>query len=110
MLVDLYAVVRRSLRVSQPSYSIKKLEPLYMGDQLREGEVTDAAASIVEYHAYRQAREDADAEEAERLLEHIRDYNEYDFLSTLRLRDRPLDRATAHAVTPTGVAAEPGPR
>ena len=35
VLVDLYATVRASVRVSQPSYSIKKLEPLYMGDDLR---------------------------------------------------------------------------
>ena len=30
-------LVRRGLRVSQPSYSLKKLEPLYMGDELRTG-------------------------------------------------------------------------
>ena len=48
-LVDLYSVVRRSVRVSTESYSIKKLEPLYMGDELRAGDVTTAGESIVQY-------------------------------------------------------------
>jgi predicted RecB family nuclease len=105
VLVDLYAVVRGAIRVSAPSYSIKKLEPLYMGDDLREGEVTDAAASIVEYHAYCQARDSGDAEDAAQLLAEIRDYNRYDCESTRRLRDWLLERAAEHGVTPR--AAEP---
>ena len=99
VLVDLYAVVRGAIRVSAPSYSIKKLEPLYMGDDLREGEVTDAAASIVEYHAYCQARDSGDAEGAAQLLAEIRDYNRYDCESTRRLRDWLLERAAEHGVT-----------
>ena len=47
VLVDLYAAVRAAVRVSQPSYSIKKLEPLYMGERLRAG-VDNAADSVVE--------------------------------------------------------------
>ena len=31
LLVDLYQTVRNSIRISENSYSIKKLEPLYMG-------------------------------------------------------------------------------
>ncbi|MHA7134347.1 TM0106 family RecB-like putative nuclease [Oerskovia turbata] len=87
VLVDLYSTVRHSLRVSAPSYSIKKLEPLYMGDQLRGGDVTDAAASVVAYATYCAARDAGRAEEAERLLHGIADYNEYDCLSTLRLHE-----------------------
>ncbi len=37
VFVDLYATVRGSIRVSQPSYSIKSFEPLYMGAELRTG-------------------------------------------------------------------------
>ncbi|MDQ3326104.1 MAG: TM0106 family RecB-like putative nuclease, partial [Actinomycetota bacterium] len=37
VLVDLYAVVCSTIRVSQPSYSIKQFEPLYMGDDPRSG-------------------------------------------------------------------------
>ncbi|MGH3425313.1 MAG: TM0106 family RecB-like putative nuclease, partial [Nocardioidaceae bacterium] len=100
LLVDLYATVRSSLRVSQGSYSIKKLEPLYMGDRLRAGAVTTAGDSIVEYQAFRAARESGDTAEAERLLAQIGDYNEYDCLSTLRLRDWLLRRAEENGVAP----------
>jgi len=46
-LVDLYQVVRESIRVSEPSYSIKNLERFYMEE--RTGDVTDAGASVVVY-------------------------------------------------------------
>ncbi|MFC9351449.1 TM0106 family RecB-like putative nuclease [Arthrobacter sp. NPDC057013] len=89
LLVDLYATVRHSLRISEASYSIKKLEPLYMGDNLRSGDVKDAGTSVVAYAAYCEAR-DAGPEtqaEAAAILASISDYNQYDCLSTLRLRD-----------------------
>ncbi len=101
VLVDLYPVVRRSVRVSQRSYSIKKLEPLYMGDELRDAEgVTNAADSVAEYAAYRNLR-DADPEAAEQKLADILDYNRYDCVSTLRLRDWLLDRAAEQVIDPT---------
>ena len=87
VLVDLYATARHSLRISEPSYSIKKLEPLYMGDNLRSGDVKDAGASVVAYAAYCAARDGGDPAEAAKILASISDYNEYDCLSTLRLRD-----------------------
>ncbi|MAO79092.1 MAG: nuclease [Nocardioides sp.] len=95
VFVDLYATVRGSVRVGQPSYSIKKLEPLYMGDQLRSAEddaVADGGASVVAYHEYREwVRNDPAAADAR--LAALADYNEYDCLSTLRLRDWLLERA-----------------
>ncbi|MET3172567.1 UNVERIFIED_ORG: putative RecB family nuclease [Arthrobacter sp. UYCu721] len=87
VLVDLYATARHSLRISEPSYSIKKLEPLYMGHNLRSGDVKDAGASVVAYAGYCAARDDGDAATAAHILASISDYNEYDCLSTLRLRD-----------------------
>lgn len=45
VLIDLYPVVRQGLRIGSRSYSLKKLEPLYMGDDEREG-VANAADSI----------------------------------------------------------------
>ena len=77
VFVDLYSVVRQSIRVSQPSYSIKKLEPLYMGDDLRDEDegVTTAAGSIIEYHEYVDACERGDDAAAEEKLAHIADYN-----------------------------------
>lgn len=92
VLVDLYAVVRASVRVSQDSYSIKKLEPLYMGSDLREG-VATAGESIVVYHEFAQARLEGRTDRAAALLESIRSYNAYDCLSTLRLRDWLLAQA-----------------
>ncbi|WP_026556420.1 TM0106 family RecB-like putative nuclease [Arthrobacter sp. 35W] len=87
LLVDLYDTVRHSLRISESSYSIKKLEPLYMKDNLRSGDVTDAGASVVAYAQYCQAQEAGHGAEAARILASIADYNHYDCLSTLRLRD-----------------------
>jgi uncharacterized protein len=108
VLVDLYATARHSLRISEPSYSIKKLEPLYMGDNLRSGDVKDAGASVVAYAAYCAARDGGDTGEAARVLASISDYNEYDCLSTLRLRDWLLElRGSAPAPVPAGASGVP---
>ena len=117
VLVDLYAVVRAAVRVSQDSYSIKKLEPLYMGDDLRSGPVATGGDSIVAYHEFTQSLiEGREAEAADR-LESIRAYNEYDCLSTLRLRDwllaqRPARAETAptDTVVATEISADDAPR
>jgi len=87
VLVDLYAVVRSSLRISDRSKSIKRLEPLYMGDELRSGDVTTAAASVVAYAEYTALRDAGRTAEADDLLRGIADYNRYDCVSTLRLLD-----------------------
>jgi uncharacterized protein len=82
----LYATVRGAIRVSASSYSIKKLEPLYMGDQLRnEDGVTSGGASILAYQQYRELQE-SDPAAAQKHLDDLEDYNRYDCLSTLRLR------------------------
>ncbi|WP_241983575.1 MULTISPECIES: bifunctional RecB family nuclease/DEAD/DEAH box helicase [unclassified Cryobacterium] len=92
VLVDLYPVVKKSLRVGSRSYSIKKLEPLYMGDDHREG-VDNAADSITEYADSRDLFRAGQTDAAQTKLDAIADYNEYDCLSTLRLRDWLLARA-----------------
>jgi len=84
-LVDLYAAVRRSVRVSTESYSIKKLEPLYMGDDIREGEVTTASDSIVEYERAVVLREAGEELEGDEILAALANYNAYDCVSTHRL-------------------------
>lgn len=83
VLVDLYRVVRQGLRISQPSYSIKKLEVFYMKG--REAEVKDAGASIVAYERFLKLGDPA-------ILEEIRRYNEEDCRSTAALRDWLLER------------------
>ena len=100
VLVDLYPVVRGAVRVGASSYSIKKLEPLYMGEQLRDGDVTNAAASIVAYADYCALRDAGREREAQDLLKEIADYNEYDCVSTLRLRDWLRAVAAEHGVQP----------
>ncbi len=70
--------MREAIRVSEPAYSIKNLEVFYM--PRREGEVKNAAASIIVYEQWRRLGE-------ARLLQEISDYNEADCRSTRLLRD-----------------------
>ena len=116
VLVDLYPIVRRALRVGSRSYSIKKLEPLYMGAELRDADgVTSAAQSVTEYaeaSAQLASADPAEREAGRRRLDAIADYNRYDCVSTRRLRDWLLGLAAAQGVAPVAAAAaedEPGP-
>jgi predicted RecB family nuclease len=83
-MVDLYAVVRKALRVGQRSYSIKYLEPLYM-PAAREGDVKTAVSSIEAYEEYLTLSHAGETERADEVLQGIGDYNEYDCVATLRL-------------------------
>ncbi|MBB2966843.1 TM0106 family RecB-like putative nuclease [Leifsonia aquatica] len=103
VLVDLYPLVRKAVRVGSRSYSIKKLEPLYMGTELRESEVTNGADSITEYANARDLLALGREDEAQPLLDALGDYNRYDCVSTLRLRDWLLDRAAENGI-PVGTA------
>lgn len=102
ILVDLYPLVRKSIRVGTESYSIKYLEPLYMGGELRDGEVTNAADSITQYARYCALKDDGRADDAEVVLKEIEDYNRYDCRSTRRLRDWLMARAIESEVPPRG--------
>ena len=91
IFVDLYRVVRQSLRASVESYSIKRLEPLYGFSRavpLREANVAlntfEAALALGGQH------------EIESLLTTIKGYNQDDCVSTLRLRDWLEDLRTEH--------------
>ncbi|MGO3139781.1 MAG: TM0106 family RecB-like putative nuclease [Galactobacter sp.] len=86
VLVDLYSVVGRGLVLGTPSYSIKKVEALHMAGEHREG-VTNAADSVDQYAQYVLLQESGKTAEAAKLLQEIADYNEYDCVSTLKLRD-----------------------
>ncbi|WP_294178483.1 bifunctional RecB family nuclease/DEAD/DEAH box helicase [uncultured Schumannella sp.] len=101
VLVDLYPLVRKTLRAGVPSYSIKKLEPLYMGSDLRrEDGVTNAADSVEEYQRSRELALAGDESTAQKMLDDIADYNTYDCVSTRRLRDWLIARAGEHGVFP----------
>ena len=83
VLVDLYQVVRQGIRASVESYSIKKIEKFYM--PAREGPVTEAGFSVVEYERWLRDHD-------ERHLRDLADYNRDDCISTLLLRDWLEDR------------------
>ncbi|MGT2427068.1 TM0106 family RecB-like putative nuclease [Amnibacterium kyonggiense] len=104
VLVDLYPVVLRSIRISERSYSLKKLEPLYMGDRLRESDVTTGADSVDAYVTYTRLVEAGRADDAAAQLAEIADYNEYDCASTRGLRDWLLGLADDR-----GVSRRPAP-
>ena len=71
--VDLFAVVRQTLRISQPSYGLKKLEPFY-GMQ-RTTDVRRGDDSIVMFESWLAGGDDA-------ILEDIERYNADDCRST----------------------------
>ncbi len=84
VLVNLYDhVVRQGIRASVESYSIKELETFYMPH--REGGITRAGFSVVEYERWMEAQDPA-------ILKAIADYNRDDCVSNLLLRDWLEDR------------------
>jgi len=84
VLVDLYRVVRQGIRLSTDSYSLKKVERLYM--PAREESIADAAGSMVMYERWLTSREDGSQGNAT-LLDEIAMYNQRDCVSTAQLRD-----------------------
>ena len=84
VLVDLYAVVRRSLVISEDSDSIKRLEKFY--NFKRSTEVRKGDDSIVMFETWLRDRDQR------KILEDIERYNEDDCRSTLLLRDWLLRR------------------
>lgn len=78
VFVDLYRVVRQGLRIGVRSYSIKKLEPLYMPP--RDDAIGDGGSSIVAYEEWLQHGN-------QRILDEILAYNKDDVVSNRLLRD-----------------------
>ncbi len=83
VFVDLYKVVGESMLISQPSYSIKKVEAFYM--EQRDTAVSDGGDSIVMFEQWLEKGEKA-------VLDEIAAYNRDDCVSTLKLRDWLLER------------------
>ncbi len=80
VFVDLLNVVRQGIRASVESYSIKRIEHFYMSQ--REGPVTEAGFSVVQYETWR--RDDG---HPQHLLDELAAYNRDDCISTWKLRD-----------------------
>ncbi len=76
--VDLFAVVRQGVRISQPSYSIKKLEAFY--GFTRETKTQRGDDSILMFESWL-------IEGNDNILADIENYNRDDCISTLHLRD-----------------------
>jgi uncharacterized protein len=89
-LIDLFTVVRQALRISQSSYSIKKLEPFY--GMTRTTDVQRGDDSIVMFESWRIEGNDA-------ILADIERYNADDCRSTARLRDWLLERRAEFEAT-----------
>ena len=116
VFVDLYPLVLRTVRVGSRSYSIKKLEPLYMGADVRTSDVQKGDDSIVQYVAARELAAAGEQADADAVLADLADYNRYDCVSTRRLRNWLIDIARAEGVSPAPpdeadeVIYEPSPR
>jgi uncharacterized protein len=78
LLVDLYRVVKQSLRAGVTSYSIKDIEKLYRFE--RTAGVAAGDESVVLFEQWVEAQDDS-------LLEGIRAYNEEDCRSTVALHE-----------------------
>ena len=88
VFVDLYKVVRESLRISEPGYGLKKVEGFYMAE--READLTDGEESIVIFERW---LEDGGIDGGDQaILDAIADYNEDDCVSTYLLREWLLER------------------
>ncbi len=92
IFVDLYRVVRQGVRIGVPSYSIKKLEPLYMGP--REGEIVMATSSVIQYERWLHSGD-------QNILDEIKLYNMEDVKSTYLLREW-LEKRRAEVVEQQG--------
>lgn len=82
--VDLYQVVRRSIRISHDSYSIKSVRQFFM-PEAGHGEVTGGSQSMVEFQRWLDTGD-------VRILDAIERYNEEDCVSTLELHKWLLAR------------------
>jgi predicted RecB family nuclease len=106
VFIDLYAVVRQAVRISQPGYSIKKLEPFYGME--RHTDVKRGDDSIMMFETWV-----ANGERA--ILDDIEQYNNDDCRSTLLLHDWLLalrderGRALGHVLPWREPPAEPKP-
>lgn len=102
ILIDLYPIVCNSLIIGENSYSIKKLEPLYLKTTRDDQEVTTAVDSITAYsQAMTLVSQPNTHQQGVEQLEQIRQYNAYDCISTITLRDWLLQLQQHHPHTDT---------
>ncbi len=86
VLVDLYPVVMKGVRVGLPSYSLKALEALYFGHETRSG-IAGGGESVAAFVDYLSALATDDQDQATTIKNSIVAYNTLDCMSTKALRD-----------------------
>jgi uncharacterized protein len=95
VMVDLFSIVRQSIRVGEPNYSIKSIEHLYKGK--RAGDVATAMESVVGYQRWL-AQKDGDDWQSSKVLGDIRAYNKEDCDSTWQLAQWLRGLQKAHGI------------
>lgn len=86
VLVDLYPIVMKGVRVGLPSYSLKSLEALYFNRYTRTG-IAGGSESVVAFSHYLEATRNGVDSVAQTIRESIEHYNRLDCQSTEALRD-----------------------
>jgi uncharacterized protein len=90
VLVDLYPIVTKALRIGTSSYSIKYLEALYWPDARAGAAVARGDDSVAEYARSRDlvvVGDELSIQAAQQILDDIGHYNEIDCISTLKLAE-----------------------
>lgn len=99
VFVDLYKIVKGSLLLGEPRYSIKNVEHLYRGK--RDTEVGSGGDSVVVYERWRESP-DGQTWEHSAILKSIRDYNIDDCNSTQELVEWLRKRQLENSITYLG--------
>jgi predicted RecB family nuclease len=111
VFVDLYNIVKASVLLGEPRYSIKNVEHLYRGK--RDTEVGNGGDSVVVYEQWREAfaegRETDDWNTC-KILSDIRDYNIDDCNSTQELTDWLRNQQAEHQIAYVGIHKEEEPK
>ena len=87
LFVDLFPIVRNSLLLGEQSYSIKKVEKLYL-DNLRNEEINTAADSVIQYAEWQKSNEPKWTGKSiakSKQLQDLQNYNKKDCESTEEL-------------------------
>ncbi|MGE0262165.1 MAG: TM0106 family RecB-like putative nuclease, partial [Candidatus Obscuribacterales bacterium] len=107
VFVDLLPIVRQSIRVGQPSYSIKYIERLYRPDRSGK-EVSTAMDSVIYYKRWLDTGDGPDWQTSS-ILRDIRDYNKDDCDSTWQLVQFLRSLQTSGQIEPTRSAIKKAP-
>ena len=99
VFIDLYKVVKGSLLLGEPRYSIKNVEHLYRGKRLTE--VGSGGDSVVVYERWREDP-DGDNWKTSKILNAIREYNIDDCNSTQELVDWLRSRQKEYGIVYLG--------